>query len=129
MTRDKGFAYFQEVMVYKKNKMYVVTLEEEEATFYLEPNMINQIAKKANEEENLVAILVAYINYVRRSRAKCDGKRDGRPQNLDSQVIVDGLITILKKVSIDDLIVTFRSLKWHEIKSILTFDLPIEEVM
>ena len=129
MTNYNGFAYFQDAMVSRKNTMYVVDLEVEEAKFYLGEKMIDEIARKTGEDKNLIAILIAYIDYVRKSRGKRNGKHDGGIQNLPYEDIVDGVTALLRKISIDDLIEKIKGLKWHEIKSVLTGELPIEEII
>lgn len=126
MTTESNFFYFEEVEVSQtKGGLYRVKLEEEECVFYIKPELTQRIASKADVNEELVAILLAYIEYARRSRNADHEKKVKRIEDKDLFEVISAL---LFSFSIENLIEFIHPLKWHEISDIINADSPVEEM-
>ena len=114
--------YFDDAVVSRTSKLYKIVLDEhEKITICVHADKVNPIAETTNLDDNLIAILLATIELVRRSRTKIDRSL---PCKLDDKVVTEGLKSLLNAVPIEEVIIKFKSLKWHEIKAILSSKSP-----
>lgn len=125
MTARKSYVYFDDAEVTRTSKLYKVILEQEETTIYLKETLVETIATSTNQDENLIAILLAHMECVRRSR-NTNINKDAR--KLDDKIVAEGLKILLRDILIEDLIQKMQSIKWHQIVEILTAESPIEEL-
>lgn len=123
-ANEKGFVYFDDAEVTRTNKLYKVKLIDEERAIYLKQELVDSIASVTDQDENLIAILIAHINFVR-----IDRKKDIGPlaPKIEEDVLSVGLKVLLREVAIEELIETMQSLKWHQIVEIITAESPIEK--
>ena len=126
MTKENNFIYIEDIKIERKVSSYVVTLVmEDNHSFYIKDFEVDDIAEKNREDENFVAILLAYIEYARRCR---NSGNDPRAKKLDPEIVSTAISEILKKYSLESVIDIFKDLKWHEIAQIIKSDNPIAEI-
>ena len=127
MTTTDNFVCFEEVTISKTRKetLYKVNLELEGYIFYIDKEIVDNIISQTHEDENLIAILLAYIEYSRKSR---NTHNRGRAKCLDKKLLVDGISKLLVSYSSERLIKLVRNLKWHEIDYVFNSDNPIEKM-
>lgn len=125
MTKNNGFVYFDEAVVKRTKDFYKVVLEVEEVTIFKKVSVVNEIVSTTEEDENLIAILLAQIEYVRRSNAKF-GKRE--PHRIDNKNIIRGVSILLGVISIEELIYKVKSSNWHELVNIFESGDPIKNI-
>ena len=101
-------------------------LGQEETTIYIKETLVDCIAATTNQDENLIAILLAHIEFVRKNRDKKN--IDLVTRKLDNKIVAEGLEILLREFLIEDLIQTMQSIKWHQIVEILEAESPIEEI-
>ena len=125
MTKGNNFIFIEDVQIVRKGIYYVVTLEMDDYTFYIKSSNVEEIATKNQEDMNFVALLLAYIEYARRSR---NSGNDPSARKLDHEIVSSAISEILKKYSLETIIDVFKELKWHEIVYILKSDSPVAEM-
>lgn len=126
MAQNNSFVYFEDAEVTRTKKLYRVFLEDEESTFFLKEEIVDSIADQTGEDPNLVAILLANIDYVRKSREKMNG--GSTPTKIENKLMVECVSMLLKVISIDELIARFKAMKWHEILKVFDSQNPVEEI-
>ena len=127
MTTNNNFVCFEDVMVSKtrtSSNSFKVNLEMEGYIFYIEKAIVDEITKDY-EDENLVAIILAYIKYVRVCR---NANNQRKAKRLSEKVLISGVSDLLGKYPSDELIKIIRNLKWHEICRVLESDDPTKEI-
>lgn len=104
--------YFDGIGVKKNrnNKSYKVIFKDEECTISINAKEVQEICESGNVEE-LVAILLAYVEYIRKDTSTDEVR-------LRKIEVIEPTIKLLRDYDVESLIFYFRSLKWHEIKSI-----------
>lgn len=126
MTAKSNFFYFEEAEVSQtKGGLYRVRLEEEDSVFYVKSELTERIAFKSDVDAELVAILLAYIEYARKSR---NADHEKKAKRIDDEDLYQGIVALLFSYPIENLIELIHPLKWHEISDILNADNPVEEM-
>ena len=125
MTEKDISIYFENVKVWREKTYYVIALELEGETFYIDEEQVEDIANKTKQDEDLTAIVLAYIEYARKSR---NSDKDDKVKSLEDDVLFFGLSKLLDKYSGEELIEIIRELKWHEICQVLNSEKPISEI-
>lgn len=125
MTKNNGFVYFDEAVVKRTNDFYKVVLEEEEVTIFKKVSLVDEIVSKTGEDENLIAILLAQIEYARRSNAQF-GKRG--PRRIENDNIVRVLPVLFEDISIEQLIYKVKSSNWHKLVDVFKSENPLENM-
>ena len=121
-----SFVYFDDAEVTRTSKRYKVILKQENVTMYFKQEIVDSIKNMTDEDANLVAILLAHIEFVRRNTNKEDIGVFVR--KLENEDIVEGLEVLLRYKSLEELIEIVQTLKWHQIVEIMTAESPIEEL-
>ena len=101
-----------------------VYLEEEDWRIYVPTEDVNRVAMATEQDENLVAVLLAYVSYIRKNTLAA---KNNVPK-LDQEVVLNSLINLVKgyEHSVQDLINQVKYLKWHELRRILMSSEPAE---
>lgn len=105
-----------------------VEIEEEENTIiFVNKKIVNEIFSNSNAtEESLIALLLAYIEYVRRTMNFDSSKR---PRRIEEEYIQSAITNILStSYPIESIIEWVKTAKWHEVKTLLTSDNPSEMI-
>jgi len=125
MNNNKFF-YFDGATVERTNaKNFKVIFEDEEATIFVNSTDVNRVLKKVNEEEEVIAILLAYIEYIYQSTKQTSSERIKR---LETEFITENVIVILSRYVAEDLIMIIKQMKWHEIVFVFESKDPIQEI-
>lgn len=127
MATKNNFTYFEDVRVSmsRKKLSFKVDLELEGFSFYVSKAIVDEIATKNKEDENLVAIILAYIEYARKSR---NADNNCKAKKLEDELLISGVSRLLQEYPIERVIEIMGLLKWHEICKILASNNPVEEV-
>lgn len=125
MTTENNSIYFEDVKIVRKKDSHVVTFEMEECSFYIKAAEAEKIAIKNNEDENLIAIILAYMEYARKNR---NSDENPKAKKLEEEVVSWGITELLKKYSAETIIDGFKELKWHELCDILESQNPVEKI-
>lgn len=127
MTTENNSIYFEDIKVSKcrENSSFKVELDTEGYTFFIKNRLTEKISMESREDENLIAIILAYIEYARKSR---NSDKDDKVKSLEDDVLFFGLSKLLDKYSGEELIEIMRELKWHEICQVLNSEKPIAEI-
>ena len=127
MTTENNSIYFEDIKVSKcrENSSFKVELDTEGYTFFIKNRLTEKISIESREDENLIAIILAYIEYARKSR---NSDKDDKVKSLEDDVLFFGLSKLLDKYSGEELIEIIRELKWHEICQVLNSEKPISEI-
>ena len=123
-TNETGFIYYEDAEVSRTNKLYKVKLIEEERGIFLGKELVESLASDTDQDENLIAILIAYIKFVRIDREK--DIKDFTP-NIKDDVLSEGLKALLQEIGIEELIGKMQTLKWHQIVDIINDEQPVEK--
>ena len=124
MSNGNKFIYFTGAQVEKtKSENFKVTLEEEEYIIYVSSKDVYRIKQKVDETEELIAIVLAYIEYVFQYT-----KVFGQKKNAEQEVIVDNLIFILSRMPAEEFIERIKNIKWHEILEIFESGDPVQKI-
>ena len=115
------FPDFDVEVVEKKSGMYKVILREEQCAIYLDPEKIQNIAGKVSEEESLVAMVLAYIECVRKNTTNAKD----RIEKLDEELVAEAFEKLSRKYSMEELTFYFKSFKWYEIEEIMKSSDPV----
>lgn len=125
MTANNKFIYFTGVQVVKtRGENYEVILEDEEFTIYVSSSDVNRISREVGEREELVAIVLAYIEYIYQST---DVPFE-RIERMKHGIIIENVICILSCMAAEDFIQKMRDVKWHELVEIFESDNPIQKI-
>ncbi len=124
-NENKLICFYEDIGVKRNKKTYVVTLELEEYTFYINSSEVENISEKNGADENLIAIILAYIEYARKCR-NADGNK--RAPKIDERIIASAITELLVKYSEEEVIYFFKDLKWHELFEILNSNTPIRTI-
>ena len=127
MTTENNSIYFEDIKVSKcrENSSFKVELDTEGYTFFIKNRLTEKISIESRDDENLIAIILAYIEYARKSR---NSDKDDKVKSLEDDVLFFGLSKLLDKYSGEELIEIIRELKWHEICQVLNSEKPISEI-
>lgn len=126
MAKYSSFLCFEDAEVTRtKNNRYKVYLIEEEMEIIIGDNLVKEIALATSEEENLIAILLSYIDFVRRSRIT---QTVTAPRKVKEEVLITSLIKLLRENPIERLINIVKYLKWHQLLDVLTSEEPSEKI-
>ena len=62
---ENNLIHFEDVRVSttRSQMSFKVDLEMEEYTFYIKKGVVDEIVDKTGEDENLIAIIIAYVKY------------------------------------------------------------------
>ena len=119
MTTNNKIIYFDWAQVEKTSEgNFKVFLEEEETAIIVSLIDVNRIQNRVAEEPELIAIVLAYIEYIFQFTKVPNLKI----QQVEQDVIDDNVIVILTQMSAEEMVDTVRNLKWHEI--IQVFEAP-----
>ena len=103
-----------------------VELEEEEKNIFIKKKIVEEISSETNAEEALVALLLAYINYVRitvhPNCSECPRKI------VDEKIIESTIILLNSTYPIEYIIEWVRDAKWTEIERVYKARNPAEEL-
>ena len=125
MAKENNFIYFEDVKIVRKKDSYVVTFEMEDCSFYIKVSEIEEIATKNDEEEVLIATILAYIEYARKCR---NSDKNPKAKRLEEEKVASGISDLLRKYSIETIIDFFKELKWYEMCEIIQSDDPIGKI-
>ena len=125
MARENNLVYFEDVTIRRSSKSFIVTIELDGDDFYIRDLLIEDIAMKGNIDENLIAIILAYIEHARRDR---NADADFVARKVENRVVSSVLVELLKVHSAEELIDIFKELKWHEICEIFYSQNPILKI-
>lgn len=94
------------------------------ATFILSKETVNHIASETEQEDYMVAVLLAYIKC-----ARLENSKSKPPKNISEDTLFKGGKEILtSQYPIEHILALFRSLRWHEVKDVLASDDPVREM-
>ena len=125
MTNNNKFIYFTGAIVEKtKFQNFKITLEEEEAIVYVSATDVNKIQNRVEETEELIALVLAYIEYVFQNTKAMYQRMD----RLEQEIIDDNVIVIMSQVSAEEMIDIIKTLKWHEVLQIFEAKNPAQEI-
>lgn len=119
----KNFFYFENIRVSETRSglYYKVELEEEDATILVKKDLVEEITPY--EQEELIAILLACMEYSRRCR---NHTREAKAPKPNENQLVKCIIELLTFYPMENLIEIIRDLKWSEISDILNANNPIK---
>ena len=119
----KNFFYFENIRVSdtRSGLCYKVELDEEDETILVKKDLVEELIPY--EREELIAILLACIEYSRRCRNQT---RESKAPMPDEKQLVSCVIELLAFYPIESLIENVRDLKWSEISDILNANNPIQ---
>ena len=120
-----SLVYFEDVSIRRSSNSYIVNLELDGDDFYIRNPIIEDIAMKGNTDKNLIAILLAYIEYARRSR---NSDENPKARKIENEIVSSVICELLKKYSAEELIDMVKELKWHEICEIFYSQNPILKI-
>lgn len=126
MVDNNKFNYFDEAIVERRRVHYKVYLVEEETIIYRKVSTVDSIVERTSQEKHLIAILLAYIEYARRTNSMIGGRW---PAQLDDKVIVEVTEILLESFLIEELIYKVKSSNWYELLNVFKSNNPIEEMM
>lgn len=129
MANENNFVYFEGAKVTKtRSKIYYrIDLEDEDWSFFIKKEIVKGIISSSVEEEsNLVAIMLAYVEYSRQCRNEC--RESKKAKKLEDDILINGFSALLYSYPVERLVVIFKSLKWHEITEILNSEDPISKM-
>ena len=101
---------------------FKVFLEEEEWRIYVPMEEVRRVTTATEQDENFVAVLLAYVSYIRKNTLVA---KNNVPK-LDQEVALNSVINLIKgyEHSIQDLIDEIKVLKWHELRRVLLSEEP-----
>ena len=111
MTEYCSSGYFGDTKAYRLDNYYRVVLVDEERRIILRKDLVDNISEKTGDDENLIAILLAYIDCARINSTKSHKK----PKPLDDKIIIEGILILLNYILIEKLISIIKLMKWNEI--------------
>ena len=109
----------------QRNISYKVELEDGEYIFYIKKDTVQEIAIQSNEDEPLIAIILAYLEYARKSRNTGNSSRTRR---IEEEQVISSISALLKVYAAEMLITIFRALKWHEMYQVICSENPNQEL-
>jgi len=125
MTNSNKFIYFSGVQVEKtRGENFKVTLEEEEITICVCSNDVERIKKRIDESEELIAIVLAYIEYVFQYTKALYQRID----RLEQGIINDNVIVLLTQMCAEEMIGIIKTLKWHEILQVFESENQVQKI-
>ena len=125
MTTNNKFIYFTGASVEKtRGQNFKVTLVDEETIIYVSSRDIDRVQKHVDEREELIAIILAYIEYIYQS-TKVEFQRLER---LEREIIDDNVSVILSQLSAEEMIEIIKTVKWHEIIDIFDSKDPAQRI-
>ena len=113
-----------EIAETRSGKYYRVVLEDEECTVYVNTMIAEEISSEVNEEKSLIAVLLAYIEYIRKSNSTKERKNS----RMDKDRIISSTISLITAYPTEILIGYIKNLKWHEVKAIFKSANPVKEL-
>lgn len=126
MVNSNNFNYFDEAIVERTNYLYKVELVEENTSISKSRSIVEQIGEQSGQDNSLIAILLAYIEYVRRINSLI-GRRG--PTQFDDDIMTEVIINLLEYFSIEELISKVKSSNWYELSNVFESNNPIENMM
>lgn len=119
---DCNFVCTDWAVIERTRTNFKVRLEEEEWDIYVSKEQVNEVSRETKQDENLVAVLLAYVSYVRQSTKA----QKNEVKRLPDEQKVDGMIRLLNgyEFSIETLIDTVKELKWHQLREVLLANSP-----
>jgi len=125
MNNNSSFIYFSEIQVRTTPRgNYKVILTYEDYTLYISSADVERIKTKTDESEEIIAIILAYIEYIYQST----NVGSERIHRLEQDVIDDNLILILKDMVGEEVIDFVKTLKWYDILAIFNAENPIQKI-
>ena len=125
MTNSSKFIYFTGVQVSKtKGDNYEVFFEYEELTIYVSSSDVTRISMEVGEREEVIAIVLAYIEYIYQST----NVPFERIERMKQGVINENLICILSKMVAEEFIQEIKEIKWHQLVEIFESENPIQKI-
>ena len=127
MTNDNYTLYDNaRISTGRTSASWKVELEEEEKNIFIKKNIVEKISSETNAEEALVALLLAYINYVRTTvHPNCFEC----PKKIADEKIIESTIILLNSAyPIEYIIEWIRNAKWTEIARVYKAPNPAEEL-
>ena len=124
MTNNSNYFEEMEVWVIRRKENYQVILEDD-IKFNVNGKLVEKISSTNDQTEELIAILLAYVEYAR-SNINSAGKKREKP--ISDDILSTSITELLHCYSIDTLINLFKVLKWHEISLILNAESPVIEI-
>jgi len=121
---NNNLTYFEgmEVIKTRKSQYYKVVFEDGECTIYISEKNVQEICENCQEEQVLVAILLACIEYIRKDTSTDKNKI----RKIDEKIVVESTVKLLSDYTAETLILYIKSLKWHEVKEIYESQNPKE---
>ena len=101
-----------------------VYLEEEGWKVYVSREEVSQVERETRQDQYLIAVLLAYVSYIRKSTSTSKGKIC----KLDDDTRLNAVTNLLNgyEHSIQSLINEVKDLKWHELRRVLLDSEPAE---
>jgi len=99
-------------------------LEEEEITICVCSNDVERIKKRIDESEELIAIVLAYIEYVFQYTKALYQRID----RLEQGIINDNVIVLLTQMCAEEMIGIIKTLKWHEILQVFESENQVQKI-
>ena len=126
MTSKNNRVFFEgmEVDQNRNRPYYKIDIEDAECSVYISKKIVQEIYDDSKEDKVLIAILLACIEYIRKSTST-DKHIIGR---LEEDVMAKAIKKLLVNYQIETLILYLKQLKWYEIKPILVAPNPKEEL-
>ena len=127
MATNNNLICYEEATVSeaRKGKSYIVDLDMDGYSFYIDKEMVKDISIKSSEDEAFIAIILAYIEYARKCRNADNNKK---VKALDKEILNVGILILLQKYAAERVIDIIKELKWHEISRVLESKDPLQEL-
>lgn len=121
---NTNFTYYGEATISKTRSSFKIELEKAEVTIFVPFNIVEQICERAIDYETMVAVLLAYIEVIRKNSFTVNVKN----RKIRDDILISNTIRLLEKFSAEQLIEVVKELKWHEIERIFNSENPENEI-
>jgi len=121
---ENNFVYYEGATISKTKSSYKVYFEDNEWTIYVSFEDVHKVSSQTNEDDNLIAVLLASITYAREDVLAFKNKVPKVPK----EKIFETVIKLLNEYegSIETLITQLQGMKWHELREILLSEEPVK---
>ena len=112
-------------MTVRKEEGYFVYFDIDESAVCINRDEVNMVVEKIHDDDMFVAIILACIEYARRS---INSTNEPEVKKINEDLIAKVIQKIYVKYSLEIIIDIIKDLKWHEICQIIKSKDPIEVI-
>lgn len=103
-----------------------IELEDVDEIIFIKKNIVDKIASNSDAEETLIALVLAYIKYV---RTTVNPNSMNCPKKIDDEILINSMSKLIdNSYPIEYIIEWVRDSKWTEIERVFTSENPEEEL-